>query len=441
MSLRTVLLVRITLLITLVLFLGCRPSLAAPGANCAAKQQALDAARARVKADQQSVLRLKAGVTTEDLEKWVEEADKERREVLKDTLVSSIGLTADGLIASTEVAKNAVQPMNIAGVYLPHGVGSLGPGQANLIIGRIQRLGGDSAETQAVIDGIRGLVPFKDKTETLEFAAKVNDTATDFKKSFDLGTNVGDISNADGHVKTTAVGLQLLSGLAGKGEISVDVGEALFAATEHLTDAYLISSIINNTLNPIQPQPLSDLRYEVQESQGTVKPSPYQSTGKDVTERQLDALKVLSRKLDQDVKLLNGAKARMGDCQDCPEQRSDGAKLEGTWSVTTHFEPPVCKPSGECLPPLEGDWVFAKEGRCVFTLQMPVAMENCPPPVEITATGPNTYSGKWPQNDGCLGGVIDIQIQGSSLHSKRLEIYDNAAFPGSDVSVGHKLSH
>ena len=321
MSLRTVLLVRTALLITLVLFLGCHASLAAPGTECAAKQQAVDAARARIKADQKSILRLNAGITVEDLEKWVEESTKERREVVEDSLVSGLGMVAEVLSSSTKLAEDALKPMSIAGVNLPHGVGSLGTGQANQIIGRLQRFGSGSPQVQTLIENVRTLRSFQNKTDTLEFAAQVHKFASAFKASSGAAKEVADLSSGD-TVKVWAVYLQLFSGLAGKGaSVPVEVGKALFEAGEHLTEAFLISSIINNTLNPIQSQPLSDPRYEVQESQGTVKATPYQPTGKDVTEGQLAALKVLSQRLERDVELLHRDQDALTNCLQVPAVR------------------------------------------------------------------------------------------------------------------------
>jgi hypothetical protein len=412
------------------------PLLAQSATGCATKQHAVDAARARVKQDQKSIQALNLGITSEDIQEWVDDADKERREVLRDTLLNSVGLTADAAIASTNLAKDALQPMSIAGVPLAHGIGSLGTGQASQIIGRLQRLGGDSQQVQALTDSIRDLSSFQNKTETLEFAAKVNDTATQFKQIFGTGTGVSDISNADDWLTTTAVALQLLAPLAGKADIGVDVGEALFSATQHLADAYLLSSILNNTLNPEgPPQPLNDSRYEVQGSQGTVNPPQYPPAGKDITERRLTALKSLSRQLDQDVKTLDHAKAQMGNCHDCPDQSAMAGGLAGTWSVTWHFD------NRPDLGNTTETWEFTKTGRCVLTLQMQGIGGNCPPPVEITATAPNTYSGKWAQDDGCVGGLMDIQVHDSSLSFKRTGIYDNAPQSGAILGTGRRLPH
>jgi len=304
--------------------------LAQSATGCATKQHAVDAARARIKQDQKSIQALNLGITADDIQKWVDDADKERREVLKDTLLNSVGLTADAVIASTDLAKDALQPMSIAGVPLPHGIGSLGTGQANQIIGRLQRLGGDSDQAQVLIDSIRDLSSFRNKTQTLEFAAKVNDTAKQLKDVFDKAASASDIPEGIDTVKTTGLGLQVLAALAGKGEISVDIGEALFSATEHLADAYLLSSMLNNTLNPEVILPLSVPRYEVQDSQGTANPPQYPPAGKDITERRLTALKSLSRQLDQDVKALDSAKSRMGNCQERLNQASTAKTSSST---------------------------------------------------------------------------------------------------------------
>jgi hypothetical protein len=368
--------VRATCQALIVLILSSPSLMAMPGDDCAAKQQALTSAKSRVKADQNSIRKLNAGATASDLEKWANAADEERREVLKDSIVNSMGIVADGLLTSTDAARSALKPMNISGVYLPHGVGSLGTGQANLIIGRLQGLGSTSSQVQTLIENVRVLSTFQNKTETLEFAAKVHDIASAYKESTDFATNLTDASSSD-PVKVAAVGLQLISGLAGKGAtISVDVGEALFTGVEHLTDAYLISSIVNNLSSP--------------------------------TENQLAGVKVLGRKLERDVKALQKAKAQLGNCHSCEEDADDGGQLEGTWSVSMY------------LP-----WINVSEhhtfrvtklGNCKFSLVVDSSQQNeCEHPIQIIKTGPITYEGASTGLPGCGSSTISLQLEGGAL--------------------------
>src|ERR1035438_821124 len=123
--------IRTTFQILIVVIFSCPPLIAAPGTDCVAKQQALTAAKSRVKTDQNSIRKLNAGATAKELEEWANVAEEERRAVVKDSIVNSMGIVAGGLEGLTEPAKDALKPTNIAGVYLPHGVGSLGTGQAN----------------------------------------------------------------------------------------------------------------------------------------------------------------------------------------------------------------------------------------------------------------------------------------------------------------------
>jgi hypothetical protein len=395
--------IRTAFQILIAVIFSCPPLIAAPGTDCVAKQQALTYAKSRVKADQNSIRKLNAGATASDLEKWANAADEERREVLKDSIVNSMGILAGGLENFTEPARDALKPTNIAGVYLPHGVGSLGTGQANLIIGRLQRLGSTSPQVQTLIDNVRVLSSFQNKTETLEFAAKVHDIASAYNESADFATNLTDATNSD-PVKVAAVGLQLVSGLVGKGAtISVDVGAALFTGVEHLTDAYLISSIINNLSNSVAlPQPLapSNPTYEVQESQGTVKPS--HPTGKqDITEAQLAGLKVLARKLDRDVKALQDAKAAMENCQ--PD------KLEGAWAVngTSQDSSPTA---------MHETFIVTKTGPGAFELVFANNQERgCETKLHVVRTGPTTYSGSSKRGEGCLPTSMNLDVQGDNL--------------------------
>jgi hypothetical protein len=400
--------IRTTFLILIVVIFSFSPLIAVPGTDCAAKQQALTSAKSRVKADQNSIRQLKAGATASDLEKWANAAEEERREVLKDSIVNSMGIIADGLMTSTDAAKDALKPMNISGVYLPHGVGSLGTGQANLIIGRLQRLGSASPQVQTLIDNVRVLSSFQNKTETLEFAAKVHDIASVYKESTDFATSLTDASSSD-PVKVAAVGLQLVSGLAGKGAtISVDVGEALFTGVEHLTDAYLISSIIDNLSNP---------------------------TGKqDITEAELAGVKVLARKLERDVKALQDAKAQMGNCQTCQDDLDGGGQLEGTWSVSL-------RDLQGSFPPEQDTFILTKVGACKFRLVFGSTLKGseCPGPFDrISKTAPTSYEGSETATHGCNPRTISLQLERGVLTFKYTVKGDYGT--SSFVGTGHPVS-
>jgi hypothetical protein len=78
-----------------------------------------------------------------------------------------------------------------------HSQRSLGTGQANLIIGRLQQLGGGSPQVEQIIEDVRALSKFQNKTETLQFAAQVHDIASAYKEGADLGTNMMDASSGD----------------------------------------------------------------------------------------------------------------------------------------------------------------------------------------------------------------------------------------------------
>ena len=405
-------LLRTAFQVLIVVILSCPSLMAAPGTDCVAKQQALTSAKSRIKADQNSIRQLNAGATASDLEKWANAADEERREVVKDSIVNSLGIVADGLMVSTDAAKDAVKPMNIVGIYLPHGVGSLGTGQANLIIGRLQRLGSTSPQVQTLIDNVRVLSSFQNKTETLEFAAKVHGIASAYKEGTDFGENLKGALSSD-PVKVAAAGLQLVSGLAGKGAtISVDVGEALFTGIEHLTDAYLISSIINNLSNPSGKQ--------------------------DITEAQLASLKALARKLEHDVKAFHDAEAQMGNCQSCEEDREAG-RLDGTWNVpitlegTDHY--------GRPFSPMEGLFFITKSGHCAYRLDFDHSGGECPPPINnIVAIGPTTYSGKADGGNGCLPQSIVLDVQGDSLSVKWINYSMDGTNPSTSRGIGHRVT-
>lgn len=242
--------------------------------DCSDQLKAIDALRVKIQTDQNAIRRLNAGLAADELNNWADASEEERRKILKNTLTTGISTLADGLLSAPE---NALKPMDIAGYHLPNGIGSLGTGQANAIIGRLQSQGvANTRYGEALVSAVRKLSQTSNKIGSVEYVKALSTVASGLKDAAEMGAS-------DETVDSAAAFFQLVADLAGKGSFAVQLSTALFQGGKNLLDAYLISTAVG---------PLAQ-----------------------AAESQLNALKILSANLQKDVQSLQSLKS-ITSCKD-----------------------------------------------------------------------------------------------------------------------------
>jgi hypothetical protein len=126
--------------------------------DCSTQQATVAGLQSKIKADQDSIRKLNLGITASSLQEAVDAEEKG----VKDALKASALALLDGVLSAPD---GALGTKSIAGYQLKNGLGSIGPGQANTMIGMIETQGG---VTQALIPAIRTLSQIGNKTSTLE---------------------------------------------------------------------------------------------------------------------------------------------------------------------------------------------------------------------------------------------------------------------------------
>lgn len=270
--------------------------------DCASQEKGVQSIRSRIKADQAAIRRLLAGSQGAELEEWVDLAKDERMAVLKRTLTGIASTFADGIVSTTEqTATNALKPMDIAGYHLPKGIGSLGTGQANVIIGNLQRMGADSPE---LIQALRRLSSINSKAEKLVVASEIAKVASELK-------DVAEGMRSDENVEQVAAVFQVIADLAGKGDGAVAFGNALFQGGEDLTQAYIMSLAIGSLSN--------------------------------ANADELAGMQSLSNGIKRDVQEVQKAKALLAECKASATNTGDvcvESGLEGKWFHQVHSAEP-----------------------------------------------------------------------------------------------------
>lgn len=245
--------------------------------DCSDRERTVKRLRASIKADQDSIQRLNPMLTADELKSWADATEWERQDILKTSLGSAISTLVDGLADKVISApENALKPMDIAGYHLPNGIGSLGTGQANAIIGILRRKGlNQTIKGKIIVSSIRELSSVSKKKGTLQFINQLAKTAKVLK-------GASEVQNSDDSVETMGALLQLVADLAGRGDFTVGLGTALFQGAKNEFEAYYISSAIGGLT--------------------------------DTSESQLDAVKSLDAKIQRDVQLLKLAQAHLEVC-------------------------------------------------------------------------------------------------------------------------------
>lgn len=209
--------------------------------QCAVQQNAVTAAKAKINTDTRSLRQQRLGFTATDLEKWTNAADEEKAEIVKESLTSAISNFADYLLSTP---KNLSQPMDIFGYHLPNGLGSLGTGQANTVIGRLRSNGITSPQLE---QAIRALVPLQNKVGTLEYSAALGTVASSLKSTAEMETS-------NSNVDSVAALFGLAATLAGKEDFLVAAANATYKGGAHLFDLYFISKAVNGLSNTASSQ-------------------------------------------------------------------------------------------------------------------------------------------------------------------------------------------
>jgi hypothetical protein len=332
--------------------------------NCSAQTATVASLRSKINADQDGIRRLNPGLTADELNRWADAAEEERQRILKDTLEASISTFADWLLSAPE---NALKPMDIAGYHLPNGIGSLGTGQANAVIGRLKSLGVNSNTVlgTTLLGAIRDLSQISGKTKSLEYLGALSKVASTLKDTAEMGAS-------DESTESAAAFLQLVADLAGKGDFAAQLGTALFQGSKNLFDAYLISSAVGPAATTAQSQ--------------------------------LEALKVLSALLERDVQALQKAKGQLDACS----QKRQGSSTY-TGSVTKRR---VYYPSGSVVTEAEtvtavltvsGNGTATDPYRGTLDVTVDVAF------VQLGQTFPSTF--RWTGSFSSQSPRLNIKVQ------------------------------
>jgi len=246
----------------------------------------IDVLRAKVTGDQQSIRRLGVGITVQDLNDATKTAEEGRKEAI---LAAALSLV-DGFLTAPEAALGT---KSIAGYRLRNGLGSLGTGQANALIGKLE--GGVKAN---LIPAIRKLSQLGDKTSTLEYLDALSRVASTLKATVELETARTSPDTAS--LKQAEALFGLAAAIAGKGELAVSLASAVINSAYNQTQIYLMAKSINQLTN--------------------------------TNESQLKALNLLSANLQQDTQNLQHAEKELHECTtqpDPPAKQTTGSRKAG----------------------------------------------------------------------------------------------------------------
>lgn len=236
--------------------------------------------QSRIEADKESIRKLNTGLSSEELQSWAEDSEEKRREILTDAFKSAANvMIGDALDRGGEATKEiALSPVEIGGVRLQNGLGSLNPPKANAIISSLKAKG-VSSETplgSVLISTIRKIAIAPDKKITVEMLSELPSRLHEIDEAT---TPLG-----KGNYVESAAGLfQLVASMVGKGTFATAIGSALFQGSENIVEGLVILHAVNSLSN--------------------------------ASESQLNGVATLGAKLQTDVNLLKNAQAGLGACQ------------------------------------------------------------------------------------------------------------------------------
>ncbi len=242
--------------VAVVLALLSYPLEASAGTDpCPAQLQAMELLRSRIKSDQDAIKRLNIGITQRELDDAADIAESGRKAAM---LAAALSLL-DGFLNTPEAA---LETKTIAGYKLKNGLGSIGTGQANVLIGRIRAQGGVK---EALIPLLRELSQISEKTSKFEYLRALSRAASALKSTADLGAGENSLEEAEAL-------FGLAAAIAAPADLAVSLASAIVNSAKNQTQIYLMAKSIDQLTN--------------------------------TAESQLKALKVLSAKLQTDVQTL-----------------------------------------------------------------------------------------------------------------------------------------
>lgn len=239
---------------------------------CPGRQQAIEILRSRIRADQERIKDLNIGITSSQLDDAVEMSE----EGYKKALIATALALVDGILMAPDAA---LGKQSVAEFRLKNGLGSIGTGPRNAIIGRIRAEGGVK---QALIPAIRKLGSISGKTSQLEYLRLLSQAASSLKSVAELGA-------ADNSLEETEALFALAAAIAGRGDVALSLATAVLNSAKNETQIYLMARDIRQLTN--------------------------------TAEAQLKALKVLSANLQIDVQTLQSIRA------------ADNCEGDVTWQI------------------------------------------------------------------------------------------------------------
>lgn len=284
--------------------------------TCSGGAGTIQALQARITADQESIKRLGAGLSSADLEEWANAAEKQREEIVNRSLKAAISNLADYVLALPE---NAQDPMSIGGYKLPNGLGSIGTGQRNAIVARLRQQGGIN---QALIPAIDALSKISDKRGSLEYMEQLANVAGILKQTAEMGAEDTTVGQTEAAFELAAT----LAKMAGKDiEVPVKVGNALFNGGSDLFNLFWMSRSVNSLVNS--------------------------------SEAQLKALEALNRQLHNDVQALQNCRNPDRDKKEQP--KPEKAKPDTNQPTTEIVEPDMGISELKKMPMINPDFIAA----------------------------------------------------------------------------------
>lgn len=215
-------------------------------AQCTRQKNAVADLQSQVQADEDRIRRVNPALQAGELESWAKASEKEKEKIVTDSLNEAKDNFAGYVLGHvTDVAKtSALSPMEIAGVNLPYGIGSLGTGQANTIIRNLNELG-ISIDTP-LISAIRRASETPNKKAAIEILARGVNTVGDYGiyKHRQI-VNPPD-SPVASNVALVEVGFQIAGDLAGYEGPAIAIASASFDRGQSLFDAWMISRAVNS---------------------------------------------------------------------------------------------------------------------------------------------------------------------------------------------------
>jgi hypothetical protein len=336
--------------------------------DCSTTGARLPNAEAKVKQDISSLRMLRAGITSQDLDDAVNQSEEGR----KQAVLSTISALMDGALNATDASLGT---KSIAGHHLKNGLGSIGTGQANTLIGLIRDEGGVK---QALIPLLRSLSQMNEKTASLEYLDLLSRAASGIKSTAELGAS-------ENTLEETEALFGLAAAIAGRGDIAVSVAQSVVNTTYTQTEVYLLSKSINQLTN--------------------------------LNEAQLHSLQILSGQLHRDVQNLKSVRKDLEHCQD------EGA-IVGTWIVTIKGD----------ISSWNDSIVVTKIGPGKFQVAFGSypSSDACAYPLIVTQTGPATYAGKnTVHDDACYDNSSEFEVQGNKISIRSRVTQSNHSGPPS----------